>query len=84
MNVDEVESGKELSLLPGGEEYRLTFGYRHIKLSRWHYQQRRVRARRDRIADKVEQFKRAYPECKVWRSNIRGRIVIGARLDGWL
>lgn len=37
----------------------------YLGLSRWHYQQRRVRARRERIHKRIDQYKRSYPGCKV-------------------
>lgn len=37
----------------------------HPSRSRWHYQQRRVRARRERLQKRINQYKRAYPGCKI-------------------
>ncbi len=53
----------------------------YLGLSRWHYQQRRVRVRREKHQKRIDQMLRAHPYGKVVSIKERGRKVIGVLLN---
>lgn len=54
---------------------------RYPKCTRWHYQQRRVRVRREKHQKRIDQMLRAHPYGKVVSIKERGRKVIGVLLN---
>lgn len=57
----------------------------YLGISRWHYQQRRVRVRRERQQKRIDQYKRSYPGGKVQiiTSGRRMIVFLGDKGDLW-
>lgn len=87
MNIDEVESGKGLRFLPSEKTCKSPDEVFNYPGTRHELQQRRVRARRKMLRDRIDTLKKVYKGCnpiitKIERGPVqRGTFVLTAIKD---